>query len=444
MVRLTVELVLEPSEELLPPPLARLNWKVVLVSVLLVAASAEYVVRGPMRFFKDGSQWSDITQVDIPSRAWIRGIDPYSPKNFAALARQATGDSPTTANIGTHSPYPLTTLVIVSPIAALPWSIAHMVWTLIQGFSVLPIILSLASFGGLATRLHKCLFAALTLALAPLHTGIAVANVSIPAIALCCVAVWAASQGKETAAGILLGVATCLKPQLGLWFILYYLLRKRWRIVLVVASVGAFVLMIGLLRLEVSGVAWWQDYLSNARGFALDNKTVDFTGTDPIRFTLINVQVLFYILLGSTTAAEAGALLTGAALVGSWIWLGFRRQSRIPELLLLSSMVVLSLLPTYHRNYDATLLVFPLCWVLSRARFGKLEWLPLLFMLPFAIPGAVLLQTLADDGRIPGSMATAWWWNTLVMPHEIWALLLLSLLLLHAVSLSRSDTNRVS
>jgi Glycosyltransferase family 87 len=130
-----------------------------------------------------------------------------------------------------------------------------------------------------------------------------VGNVSIPAIALCCTAVWAASQQKETATGILLGVATCLKPQLGLWFLLYCLLRKRWRVGLVVVTLGALVLTIGVLRLEMSGVLWWQDYLSNARGFAMDNKTVDFTDADPIRFTLINLQVLFHSLLRSTAAA---------------------------------------------------------------------------------------------------------------------------------------------
>jgi hypothetical protein len=75
--------------------------------------------------YKNGAQWSDTTQVDIPSRAWLRGMDPYSPQNFFVLAQQATGASPTTSNIGSHSPYPLTTLVVVSPIAALPWPVAH-------------------------------------------------------------------------------------------------------------------------------------------------------------------------------------------------------------------------------------------------------------------------------------------------------------------------------
>lgn len=423
----------------MPFIVARSNWKAVLIGILLVAAGAEYVMRGPVRFYRSGTQWSDITQVDIPSRAWIRGMDPYSPQNFVDLARQATGNSPTTGNIGSHSPYPLTTLVIVSPIAALPWPTAHKVWTVVQGISVVPIILSLASIGGLANRLQKCLFAGLTLALAPLHTGIAVGNVSIPAIALCCLAVWTASRKKETATGIFLGIATCLKPQLGLWFIFYYLLRKRWRVVLTVSIFGVLILLIGVLRLEASGVPWWQDYLSNARGFAMDNKTVDFTDADPIRFTLINLQVLFYALFSSTTAAELGAWLTGAILLGSWLCLGVMERKGVPELLLLSSMVVLSLLPTYHRNYDASLLVFPLCWILSRSSFGKLEWLSLFLMLPFVIPGAVLLQTLASEGRIPDSMANAWWWNTLVMPHEIWALLLLSVLLLFAASRNLSN-----
>jgi hypothetical protein len=267
-----------------------------------------------------------------------------------------------------------------------------------------------------------------------------VGNVSIPAIGVCSVAVWAAGVREEVLAGILLGFATCLKPQLGVWFVLYYLLQKRWRMVLVASVVGVLVVTVGVLWLEAHGVAWLADFLRNARGFAVENQTVDFTEADPIRFTLINLQVLLYSLLRSAAAARGGALLSGLALIATWLWLGWRRWSVKSEVLVLSTMVVISLLPTYHRNYDATLLIFPLCWAFTWQgdQLKKLARAALILMLPFAIPGGALLQQLADHGRIPTVALRSWWWNTLILPHQIWALLGLSVLLLSALARRQS------
>lgn len=417
----------------------QLDWKLLFAVFLLLAASIEFVSRGPVRFLRLGYQWSDISQVYISSQAWTRGLSPYSSDNFVALCRQATGTSPGASDIRTHSTYPLTTLVIVSPLAALPWPLAHVLWASVLGVIPVLLIWAMATLGRLSNRRITCLFAGLILALAPLHTGVAVGNVSIPAIAISAFAVWAGSVRKDIAAGLLLGVATCLKPQLCICFVLYYALRKRWQIVLFSAGLTAAVLVVGVLRLEISGAHWLSDFLHNARQFVVDNPTVDFSEKDPIRFTLIDLQVLIYSLSGSIAKARVGALLVSVALLSGWFWLGFKSDRRPPELLTLSTLVVLNLFPVYHRNYDATVLVFPICWFLSTPEClpKKIAGTGFLLVMLFALPGAVLLQQLARAGRISSRIVKSGWWNTFVMPHETWALLFLSILLLYAMALTR-------
>ncbi len=388
-----------------------------------------------MRFFKN--ERSDFAQVYVPSRAWINGLNPYNPNNFVEVYRDTVGGSPDVNGYWTHSAYPLTTQVVLSPIAALPWLAAEIMWVVLLALPICLAMWALASLACLPQIGNTYLFMALTLALAPLQTGVAVGNLGILAVCLCAMGAWAADRRKYILAGVLLAIAACLKPQVAIWFILYHSLRKRWQLVLVCAGVGIAVLSVGILRLEASGVTWLPDYLENAHRFVADTPPVDFTEADPIRFTMVNLQVLFYALVGSTRGARIGALAVSAILLAVWLWLGFRRNGAVPAHLTLSVLALLSLLPNYHRNYDAAVLMFPLSWMLSghAGRTRTLSLWGLFLLIPFAFPGAAALQQLAQSRRFPPEIQSSWWWNTLIMPHQIWALLLVSILLLRAMAI---------
>ena len=49
----------------------------------------------------------------------------------------------------------------------------------------------------------------------------------------------------------------------------------------------------------------------------------------------------------------------------------------------------IGLLPSYHRNYDAFLLIFPLCWTLSSEALGyrRSRVVAFVTMAPFLVPG---------------------------------------------------------
>jgi hypothetical protein len=97
----------------------------------------------------------------------------------------------------------------------------------------------------------------------------------------------------------------------------------------------------------------------------------------------------------------------------------------------LSAIAIASLLPVYHRFYDAALLVLPLCWVFVSFRKARmLGSLSLMLVLPFLIPGGTILDSMERSGRIPPTLAGRWWWEVIVVPHQVWMLFFLAVLLL--------------
>ncbi len=424
------------------------KWTVVCLALLLLAGT-EFVIRGPVRALQTATGFNDFLSPYVQADAFVHGLDPYSPQillqrwpaeasHFLFLPREVANGS-LVANRGIPTAYPITALVLISPFSLLPWSLAYALWfaiNLILFAIMLWVLVELAGFSGDLYWAGTILLVAGTLALAPFHTGIVTANVTLVAVELSVIAIWAARRRYEIAAGLLLAVSAGLKPQIGLCFLFYYLLRRRWRICGIAAALLACGAAFGLLRLELGHTPWLSNYLSDNHILLETGVLGNFTPINPTRFGLINLQVALYPIVGSVRVTNAVAMAVGAFLLAVWIVSVVRRESRDDvELLDLSAIAVISLLPVYHRFYDATLLVLPLCWALiSFRRARKVAVVSLLLMLPFLIPGGTLLETVEIGGRIPTGLRGHWWWDGFVMAHQVWTLLFLGILLLREMS----------
>jgi hypothetical protein len=53
--------------------MASKTWCRLLLSVLLLVAVAEFVVRGPVRIATDGMQWNDFMSPYIQAKTWVQG-----------------------------------------------------------------------------------------------------------------------------------------------------------------------------------------------------------------------------------------------------------------------------------------------------------------------------------------------------------------------------------
>jgi hypothetical protein len=86
------------------------------------------------------------------------------------------------------------------------------------------------------------------------------------------------------------------------------------------------------------------------------------------------------------------------------------------------------------------LLVIPLVWSI-RALQGKLKSIAspvLLLILPFLVPGPAMLHQLVLWNHLPESFKDNWWWHSVIMPHQVWVLALLSVCLVYALTQTRT------
>lgn len=416
------------------------KWQSILVVGLLFVAVIEFGIRGPLRI-AHGTGWNDFLFPYIQAKAWAHGEDPYSPRSLISdwpddVERPPWVETDAASGVlelkrGIPTPYPLSSLVVLSPFTSLPWSLSIALWIVISTGAAALSPFALISICGLGLAdLRAQIFLAAAFALTPLHTGLGTANPAMLAVSLTIVTVWAEHRGKLALAGVLLAVAVCLKPTVAGGVLLYYLVRRRWRIAGIACAIAATIAGLGVLRLELAGVSWLASYIANTHRIFAPGSLADFARPDPIRFNMINAQVLFYSLLGNAPLANRLAQLLGAVLLATWFWLCYRQRTP-SELLEISAISVLSLIAVYHRFYDAAVLIWPLAW--SLLQVGRLSTTIVItaMIAPFLVPGPAVLTELARTGRIPSFVVNGWWWNAIVLPHEVWDVILLTLLLLY-------------
>jgi hypothetical protein len=425
------------------------KWTTVCL-ILLLLAMAEFLVRGPIRAVQTATHFNDFLSPYIQAKALVKGLDPYSPQvllqlwppqapHFLFLPKEVANGT-LVANRGFPTAYPITAFVLVSPFTLCSWNIAYALWlTALLTFFVL-MLCALVDLSGFSLRDPRAiLLVACVLALAPFQTGIVTANVTLMAVEIGVIAMWTARRRNDIATDILLAVAVGLKPQIGLCFLFYYLLRRRWRIFGIALALLFGIAAAGLLRLDLTHTPWLANYLSDNRILLETGVLGNFTAINPTRFGLVNLQVAFYPVLCRVDLTNAAARAIGAILLVAWLIAFFNRKSDC-ELLDLSALAVISLLPVYHRFYDATLLVLPVCWALTAYRKTRRPAvLSLLLILPFLIPGGTLLETLESSGRISQALVPRWWWEVFFMAHQVWFLLFLGILLIYQMATNRSQ-----
>jgi len=422
-----------------------------MVTLVLLISGAEFVGRGPARYLRESQNWNDFLSPYIQSDAWRHGRDPYSSRELIrawpieiprpAFVDRDAAEGTLQKKRGIPTPYPLTALVVLSPFTTLRWKAAELLW------STLSIVLVSATFFALLALYNHGrldvrgqLFLAAGLLLAPIHTGLATANPAMLAIGLSALALWATQSGKPWAAGVLLGLAVCIKPPIGACLLLYTCLRRDWKLVATAVALVSGAMLLGVWRMYVAGVPWLSSYLDCSRHIFERGSLADFTSGDPVRFNMVDLRILVYALFGNAPLAQALPLLCGAVLLAAWYY-GITIDGKASGLDL-STLFSLSLLPIYHRFYDAALLVWPVCWTILAASQKTIRTIAIILIMPFFVPGGVLLQGLAERGYIPVSIADRWWWQAIVLPHENWSLLLLCFLLIYSMHTNRSQSSR--
>jgi hypothetical protein len=425
-------------------PTASHGWRRILLLLLLLGAGADFFVRGPLRIVH-GTEWNDFLSPYIQSRAWISGMDPYSTESFLkfwptgkpmfAFVTRDAADGTLVFKRGVPSPYPLTSFVVIAPLALMPWSVSQYVWIGLNLLAIVFIVRGLLTVSEVSWRDPRAwVFAAFALAVAPLHTALFTENPVILVLGMGVAALWAAKFSRASLAALALAIAMCLKPQVGLCFLLFFVVQRQWKLVTVASASSVFVMLVAIARLAAAGTLWLPSYMAAARLVFARGAINDFTAANPIWFHMLNLQVVLYPLLGNQAATSVCALFVGVGLGLIWLFRAARHKSDSDPFLTLSTLAVISLLPVYHRSYDAAVLVIPIAWGILRAkpRTASVR-ISLALSLLFLTPGGVLITQFAERAHLSTAIGNSWWWRSFVVGHQAWALLFLAVTLLSAM-----------
>jgi hypothetical protein len=348
----------------------------------------------------------DFQAIYYGTRCLLEHHNPYKVSELEGVYRAEAGDRPW-ESVQRHQTVTLfvnlpTTFIVVAPFAMLPWGAAQALWlTFLAGFFVLAACLMGkigASYSPGVSLFLVCIL------LANSEVVFATGNTAGIAIGLCVVAVWCFLKERFVPAGILcLALSLAVKPHDAGLVWLYLLLaggvyRKRaLQTLLVTAVLGIFAF------LWVSHVAphWIEDWRSNLSAISAHgglNEPGPASVTGRTAAMVIDLQAAVSVFRNDPRIYNSASYLICGALLLVWSVRTLRSRFTLPRAwLALAAVTALTMLVTYHRPYDAKLLLLtvPACAMLW-AEGGPIGWIALIvntagFVLTGDIPLAILV-----------------------------------------------------
>lgn len=313
------------------------------------------------------------------ARCLLNRTDPYKPSEFLRIYRAESGVSPRDPGraalflravpICVNLP---TTLFLLAPLALLGWWPAHIIWLILIGT-----IFTCASLFAwdLAVDYAPMVSLVLICALAIDNEVLfIVGNTAAIAIGLCVAAVWCFVKGRFAFAGVVcLAVSVAIKPHDSGFVWLYFLLaggilRKRALQSLVLTALLAIP---AVLWVSMIAPDWRQELQAN---LSTTSSLGDISDPGPDNASrgitadvLIDLQTVVSVFKDEPRVYNAVSYLTCGSLLIVWSITTLRSQASSPRIwFALASIAALTMLATYHRPYDAKilLLTIPACALL--------------------------------------------------------------------------------
>lgn len=323
------------------------------------------------------------------ARCLLNHTDPYKLGEPLRVCQSEGGDctmpSDVLRQVLSLVVYVPTVFAVTVPLALLPWGILHLVWMLVNAgilFVATFLMWDLArAYSPIVSTFLGCFV------LANCEAVFATGNLAGVAVALAVVAVWCLLRERYVPAGTLcMAISLIIKPHdAGLIWVCFLLAGASYRKhALRILAVAIVLGLPGILWVGHISPHWMQELHSNLQTDAAPGGACDpgpsnpNTGSGPS--AIINLQSTIALvwndphIYNSLTYLICGTLL----LVGA-IRMLRSRLTASSAWLALASVVPLTILLTYHRPYDAKLLLLaiPACAALW-ARRGFMGWLALL------------------------------------------------------------------
>ena len=297
---------------------------------------------------------------------------------------------------------------VAAAVAWLPWAWANAAWCFISVACFATSLVFILRNVDLPSTARLWLTCAV-LAYAPVHTGLAMGNPSVVACSLVAVAVFLASSKKPICGGLLLGVVHCLKPQLSICGLILFAMWHYWSAFLISLIPPVIAGAVSVLPASSLAEYWqWCDMLlaNIAYSFAPGNVN-DPSIHNHASELLLNAQTITQLLTENPLTSSAIIWGLVAALIGVYFLL--RAAHGASQWRDLGFFSALTLVVTYHRYYDAQmlLLLIPFLvrnWRAERVTVISISACLLLVAFPSQRALAAMLHSAADPWSLLGAI----------------------------------------
>lgn len=332
----------------------------------------------------------DFQAVYYGARCLIQHHNPYNAREFEEIYRAEGGDHPFDSTDSYRRNQTVTlcinlpaTLLLIAPFTALTIGKAQVAWMILTAASVLLAAMLIWNYASNDAPIFSVFLVGILLANCELifMTG----NTAGLVVSLCVVAAWCFLQERFALAGILcMAVSLAIKPHDSGLVWIYFILaggvyRKRALQSLVVAAAIA---MPAIVWVSLIAPHWIQDLHSNFTETALPG---GINGAGPasiaanILGSVISLQTVVSFFRDDPKIYNPISYFVCGTLLAAWLVRTLKSDfSQTRAWLALAAITPLTMIITYHRTYDAKLLLLavPACAMLW-AQGGPTRWIAL-------------------------------------------------------------------
>lgn len=354
----------------------------------------------------------DFKGVYYSASCLLRGSDPYKPGEVLRLyqlsAADHSSDPEVVRQVLAQYFYLPNAFAITAPMALLAFGPAHLVWMALNAASL---ILAVVLIWDVGEKYAPLLTASLiALLLATSGSVLAIGNAAGMAVGLCVVGAWCFLRQRWVAVGVLcMAISLTVKPHDSflVWF--YFLLannacRKRaLQTIVLTVLIG----LPGILWVSHVAPNWSQELKSsmaaNSEAGGLSD-TGSASDAGRVSDSVINLQSDFSVFFDDRRLADLATYLICAPLFLAWAVTTLRsRFSPENAWFALAAIAAVSMLPVYHRQHDAKLLLLtvPAC-VMLFVEGGPIGWFALFAtLLTFVLIGDLSLFRVLLVRKLP-------------------------------------------
>ena len=317
----------------------------------------------------------DLQVVYYATRCLIQHHDPYNVSELRAIYKAENRQNPTQSTQRTEFVpgliYTPTIFPIIALLAMMPWKVAYLVWMVLlaAGFflgAVLMWHVGAEYEPGVALALTSFLLANSVI-------GFALGNTAVLVVSLCVVGAWCLLHQRFTFAGVLcLTIGLAIKPHDSGLVWLYFLLaggvyRRR---ALYILAISVLLGLTSIIWVSQTSPHWMQELSANQAELTQHGAMSD-PGPDGAANKgagmIIDLQAALSIFRDDPHIYNPISYLACGALLLVWSFTTLRSSySAGNAWLALATIAPLTMLVTYHRPYDAKLLLLaiPACAML--------------------------------------------------------------------------------